>query len=128
LAPLFEGYDIVERSLFIGNAKNVTTKLNTLGNRFFNFSIITLTGRIVTDSQTGFRAIKKDNFEKLDLQTNGYEVETEITVKPPERIYFLAVPITIERRNYKASKIKLLADGKKILTTIIRSNLTIKHD
>ena len=90
---------------------------------------MTLTGRIVTDSQTGFRAMKKDIFEKLDLQSNGYEVETEITIKSLMNGFTFLRGSYYNRRKYNASKIKLLADGKKILTTIIRSSfLTIKHD
>jgi len=35
----------------------------------------------VTDSQTGFRVLKRKVFENIRLESDGYEVETEITMK-----------------------------------------------
>jgi len=123
--PLFEGYDVVSGSRFLGNRPEVTTKINRVGNFLFNTAIMTLTGKQVTDSQTGFRAMKKDIVEKLNLQSDGYEIETEITVKSLMNGFtFKEIPITVERRKYDASKIKILSDGKKILTTIIRSSFS----
>ena len=123
LNTLFEGNDIVSGSRFMINRPGATTKLNQVGNLLFNTAIMTLTGRPVTDSQTGFRAMKRDVAEKLDLQSDGYEIETEITVKSLRNEYrFKEVPITVERRRYNMSKIKILKDGKKILSTIIQSS------
>lgn len=125
LAPLFKGIDIVSGSRFMGNSENVTTRLHEVGNQLFNFAIMAVTGKRVSDSQTGFRAMKKETFEKLNLQSDGYEIETEITVKGLLNGYNLKeVPISVKRRKYDASKIKLLPDGRKILVTIIRSSLS----
>jgi glycosyltransferase involved in cell wall biosynthesis len=130
LAPIFEGFDIVAGSRFLGNSRNVTSKLNQVGNRFFNTAIMVLTGKRVSDSQTGFRAMKKGIFEKLKLQSDGYEIETEITVKSLMNGFtFKEVPVTVERRKYDTSKIKVFSDGKKILATIIRSSFSpIEHE
>ena len=89
----------------------------------FNIAIMTLTGRQVSDSQTGFRAIKRDVLDKLNLESDGYEIESEITVK--SLVYgfkFIEVPITVERRRYNMSKLKILSDGRKILATIVKAN------
>ena len=114
----------------LGNAKHVTSNIHQLGNDFFNLAIMGLTGRVVTDSQTGFRAMKKDVFGKLNLQSDGYEIETEITIKSLMNGFsFVEVPITVERRRFNASKIRILSDGKKILTTIFRSRfLGVQQD
>jgi hypothetical protein len=70
--------------------------------------------RQVTGSQTGFRAMNRDVVDKLNLQSNGYEIETEITVKSLRNEFkFKEVPVTVERRKYRMSKIKILSDGKK---------------
>jgi hypothetical protein len=123
LTPLFEGSDVVAGSRFLGASQYITTKLNLLGNHIFNMAILALTGRTVSDSQTGFRAIKKDVFEKLNLESDRYEIETEITVKSLRNGFvFKEVPISVEKRRFDSSKIHLLSDGKKILTTIIRSS------
>ena len=125
ITPLFEGFDIVSGSRFLDRQSEVTSKINQVGNFVFNLAIIALTGRQVTDSQTGFRAIRRRTLEELNLQSDGYEIESEITVKSLRNGYrFKEIPVTIERRKYNMSKIKILKDGKKILSTIIRSSFS----
>jgi len=120
---LFKGTDIVAGSRFLGAQVQATSKLNQIGNFLFNTVIMILTGKIVTDSQTGFRAIKRNVLETLDLESDGYEIETEITVKSLRNGYvFKEMPITIERRKYNISKLKLLSDGTRILKTILKAN------
>jgi glycosyltransferase involved in cell wall biosynthesis len=118
--PLFNGADIAIGSRFLGNNIHATTRIHRIGNYLFNISIMLLTGKKVTDSQTGFRAMKKEVLQKLNLKSNGFEIETEITIKSLLRGYFIQEkPITIRRRNYNISRIKLLSDGAKILKTIL---------
>jgi glycosyltransferase involved in cell wall biosynthesis len=120
--PLFNGVDIVSGSRFMGNNLKVTKRINRMGNFLFNISIMALTGKRVTDSQTGFRAIKRAVIEKLDLESDGYEIETEITVKGLTNGFaFREIPITVNRRRCSTSKLKLLLDGTKILKTILKS-------
>lgn len=131
IAPLLEavcnGADVAAGSRFLNNRTDVTTKLNQIGNRMFNLAIMSLTGKRVTDSQTGFRAIKRQVLEKFDLQSDGYEIEAEITVKSLRGGFALKeLPITVERRKFGASKIKIIHDGKKILKAIITTSL-LRH-
>ena len=131
IAPLLEavcnGADVAAGSRFLNRHTEVTTKLNQIGNHVFNLAIMSLTGKRVTDSQTGFRAFKRQVIEKLDLQSDGYEIETEITVKSLRGGFaFKELPITIERRKFGASKIKLIKDGKKIAEAILTTSL-IRH-
>jgi glycosyltransferase involved in cell wall biosynthesis len=122
IEPLFNGTDIVAGSRFLGSQRGATTNLNIIGNLLFNATIMTLTGKVVTDSQTGFRAIKRHVLETLDLESDGYEIEAEITVKGLRNGFtFKEKPITVERRRYSVSKLKLLSDGTKILKTILKA-------
>jgi len=128
IAPLLEavcnGVDVAAGSRFLNNHTAVTTKLNQIGNHLFNLVIMSLTGKRVTDSQTGFRAVKRQVLEKLNLQSDGYEIETEITVKSLRGGFaFKELPITVERRKFGASKLKLIHDGKKILEAILTTSL-----
>ncbi len=127
--PLFNGTDIVAGSRFLGNNLQSTTKLNQIGSFFFNLTIMTMTGKRVTDSQTGFRAIKRNVLDKLNLESDGYEIETEITVKGLKNGFvFQERPISCERRKYSISKLRLLSDGTKILRTILKANFAkIEH-
>jgi len=130
IEPLFNGTDIVAGSRFLGTQRHATKKLNQIGNFFFNATIMTLTGKRVTDSQTGFRAIKRHVLEMLNLESDGYEIETEITVKGLRNGFvFKEKPITVERRKYSISKLKIIADGTKILKTILEASFsTIEHN
>jgi glycosyltransferase involved in cell wall biosynthesis len=129
ITPLLNGTDVAAGSRFLGRGKYRTSKLNFLGNLMFNMSIMLMTGRYVTDSQTGFRAIKKEVLKKLNLESEGYDIETEITVKSLRNGFtFQEQPITVNRREYDTSKLRILSDGAKILKTIIKANLSkINH-
>jgi len=122
--PLFNGTDVVSGSRFLGTGKHFTTRLNRLGNSLFNITIMILTRKHVTDSQTGFRAIKKQVIDKLNLNTTGYDIETEITVKSLKNGFtFQEKPISCHRREYNLSKLKILQDGSRIFKTILKANL-----
>jgi glycosyltransferase involved in cell wall biosynthesis len=129
ITPLFNGTDVTAGSRFLGRGKYGTSKLNFLGNLMFNMSIMLMTGRYVTDSQTGFRAMKKEVLKKLNLESEGYDIETEITVKSLKNGFkFREEPITVNRREYNTSKIRLFSDGAKIIKTILKANVAkIEH-
>jgi len=123
--PLFNGADIVGGSRFLGRRMNSTSRLNRLGNFLFNIAITILTGKRVTDSQTGFRAFKKRVLQSLNLESLGYEIETEITVKGLRNGFtFQEKPISCEERKCSISKLKILSDGMKILKTIFTAKFT----
>jgi hypothetical protein len=91
-------------------------------------TIMVLTRKIVTDSQTGLRAFKKDFLEKISLESNGYEIETEITVKGLKNGFkFHEIPINCKRREYGISKLRMLSDGVKIFKTILKSAVKNSH-
>jgi glycosyltransferase involved in cell wall biosynthesis len=129
VAPLFNGTDIVAGSRFLGSGSDFTNRINRLGNFLFNATITSLTGKQVTDSQTGFRAIKKEVLEKMNLNSDGFEIESEITVKGLRNGFkFQEKPITCEKRQYDVSRLKIARDGQRILRTIIKSNFEkIEH-
>jgi glycosyltransferase involved in cell wall biosynthesis len=122
LEPIFTGADIVSGSRFLNNKGYVTTNLHRIGNQFFNITIMSLTGKWITDSQTGFRAIRRSVLDRLKIESDGYEVETEIAVKSLKNDFiFEERPVSIIKRQYSISKIRLLSDGTKILKTIVKA-------
>jgi glycosyltransferase involved in cell wall biosynthesis len=123
--PLNNGTDVVAGSRFLGNGKGFTTRLNVIGNKFLNFTITILTGKYITDSQTGFRAFKKAFIEQVNLESNGFEIEAEITVKSLRNGFKLEeVPVSCERREQGKSKIRIGFDSAKIFRTILKSSFT----
>lgn len=129
IEPLFNGVDIATGSRFLGHRKDSTSRLNRLGNILFNIVIMILTGRLITDSQTGFRAIKKHALQSIELQSHGYEIETELTVKGLKNGFVVReVPICCEKRQNGKSKIRILFDGFRILGTIIKANFSYRNN
>ena len=121
LNTLMEGADIVAGSRFLGKNKNHTSKLHVFGNYLINLTIMALTGKAITDSQTGLRALKRDFLQKISLESEGYEIETEITVKGLKNGFvFKEIPISCNRRKNGVSRLCILHHGPKILKTILK--------
>jgi glycosyltransferase involved in cell wall biosynthesis len=129
VTPLFNGTDIVAGSRFLGSIAGSTTRINRVGNFLLNTTIASLTGTRITDSQTGFRALKREAINKMHLTSTGFEIESEITVKGLKNGFKCQeIPITCERRLYNISRVKILRDGLRMFRTIIESNFSkIEH-
>ena len=112
--------DLVIGSRYL-NQKNVATrKLNAFGVRIFNSLIQILTGTAVTDSQSGYRAMKRQVLNTQKLKSGGYEIESEMLVKTAKEGFRVSeVPISFEQRTYGHSGVDPLFDGSKILLSIV---------
>jgi len=121
LAPVIEAkVDLVIGSRYL-NQKNVAArKLNAFGVRIFNFLIQGLTGTAITDSQSGYRAMKRQVLIKQKLKSGGYEIESEMLVKTAKEGFRVTeVPISFEQRTYGRSGVDPFVDGSKILLSIV---------
>lgn len=116
--------DVVLGSRFVGNSnREVTSRLHLIGNTIINISLLFLTRRWISDSQSGFRAYRQEVLKELNLQSLGYEIESEMTVKVLKNGFKLReIPITCERRNKGSSKLRTFADGYKILKSIFKAS------
>ncbi|UCD26354.1 MAG: glycosyltransferase family 2 protein [Candidatus Bathyarchaeota archaeon] len=100
-------------------------KVNRIGNMMFNNLIRLLTGVRVSDSQSGFRAIRSSVIKKMRLNSRGYEVESEMLVKALKMgVRVAEIPVSFEQRTIGKSKLDPLRDGTKILYSIITSYLS----
>jgi glycosyltransferase involved in cell wall biosynthesis len=128
--PLYNGTDIVAGSRFLGDGKNFTTRLNQIGNKLLNLAITMMTGKYITDSQTGFRAFKKTFLHQITLKSNCFEIETEITVKGLRNGFKLEeIPIFCSRREEGKSKLRIAFDGFRMFTIILRYAIApVTHD
>ena len=106
----------------VKNAK--IPKVNRIGNRMFSNLMQFLTGMKITDSQSGFRAIRSSVVKKMRLNSRGYEVESEMLVKALKMgARVTEIPISFEQRTVGKSKLDPLRDGARILYSIIASYL-----
>ncbi|MFH0897261.1 MAG: glycosyltransferase family 2 protein [Candidatus Bathyarchaeota archaeon] len=111
--------DMVVGSRFMTSDRGVTSAMNYVGNRIFNTLTFMLTGKRLTDTQSGFRAFKKKLLDDIVVTSKGYEVESEITIKTLRHGYKIAeVPIKCGK-SYRAPRLNRFRDGFKIFTTII---------
>jgi glycosyltransferase involved in cell wall biosynthesis len=81
---------------------------NYIGNMLFTFLTNMLFNKIFTDIATGYKVFKKDIIKDLEIISDGFEIEPEITAKISRNksIRIFEVPITINSRGYE--------DGKKV--------------
>jgi len=83
-----------------------------------------LTGTAITDSQSGYRAMKREVLNNQKLKSGGYEIESEMLVKTAKESFrVVEVPISFEQRTYGRSGVDPLFDGSKILLSIILAYL-----
>ena len=87
---------------------NIVGFPNYIGNILFTFLTNMLFNKIFTDIATGYKVFKKDIIKDLEIISDGFEIEPEITAKLSrnKNIRIFEVPITINSRGYK--------DGKKV--------------
>jgi glycosyltransferase involved in cell wall biosynthesis len=119
--------DFVVGSRFFDSEANQTKipKINRTGNRMFNGLIWYLTGVQISDSQSGFRAIRSSLIKRMKLGSHGYEVESEMLVKALKMGARVAeTPISFVQRTVGSSKLDPVKDGVKILYAIIASYLS----
>jgi glycosyltransferase involved in cell wall biosynthesis len=119
--------DFVVGSRFLNSEVNKTKipKVNRTGNKMFNDLIGYLTGVKVSDSQSGFRAIRSSLIKRMKLSSHGYEVESEMLVKALRMGARVAeTPISFDQRTVGNSKIDPIRDGTRILYAIIASYLS----
>jgi len=121
LAPILRDQaDLVIGSRYMNHKHVATRKLNAFGVRLFNYFIELSTGVAISDSQSGYRAMKREVLRSQKLYSGEYEIESEMLVKTAKKKFRIAeVPISFEQRTYGRSGVDPLIDGSKILFWII---------
>ena len=121
LTPILQNQaDLVIGSRYLNQKDVAARKLNAFGVQIFNFLIQMLTGVAVTDSQSGYRAMKRAVLKNQQLKSGGYEIESEMLVKTAKEDFrVVEVPISFEQRTYGRSGVDPVNDGFKILLSIL---------
>ena len=121
LTPILQNKaDLVIGSRYSSRNPMVAKKLNFAGVRLFNFLIKILTRENFSDSQSGYRVMKASVLKNMRLNSSGYEIESEMTVKTVRQGFRVReVPISFEQRTYGTSQLDPMADGFKIFFSIV---------
>ena len=93
-----------------------------LGNKLTNWLLNLLYGSKLTDPWTCYKVFKGGVLKDLDLKSNCFEIEIEMTVKTLKKKYkILEVPVDyLPRKIKEGKKIRWWRDGFKGLFTIIK--------
>jgi glycosyltransferase involved in cell wall biosynthesis len=121
LTPILQDQaDFVIGSRFLHEKPASAKKLNAIGVRLFNVLIKIFTRAEVSDSQSGYRAMKTEILKNLRLKSSEYEIESEMLVKTAQKGFRVKeVPISFEQRTYGTSRLDPVVDGFKILLSIV---------
>jgi hypothetical protein len=80
-----------------------------------------LYGTHLTDMETAYKAFTREAAEKLNLESNRFEIEPEITAQFARLGYTIAeVPITYRPRTVLEGKKIKWKDGVKALWTLVK--------
>lgn len=121
--PILNGEaDFVIGSRFLDKNNIFQNKFNKVGVQLLNILVKILTGKDVSDSQSGYRAFKSVMLKFANLKSNGYEIESEMLVKALRMgVRTKEVPIKFTQRTHGKSKLDPLKDGIKIFTATLLS-------
>jgi glycosyltransferase involved in cell wall biosynthesis len=108
LDPFFSyNADVVYGSRFTrAKATSIVGFPNYIANILITFLANFLYNKIFTDISTGYKVFKKDIIKNLEIISDGFELEPEITAKlsKNKKIKIFEVPITINSRSYDEGK------------------------
>lgn len=98
---------------------------HNIGNKLVCYLVNKFYKGNVSDVMTGYRAFSKSFVEcikKDNILSNGFEIETEMTIYALKRGYLIkSIPIEYkERPKGSNSKLRTFTDGRKILHTIVK--------
>ncbi|UCE95803.1 MAG: glycosyltransferase family 2 protein [Candidatus Bathyarchaeota archaeon] len=120
-----QGADFVIGSRWLGELRHgAISKLNFLVTGMLSTLISVLFKTNITDSQAGFRCVRKSKVKDFRLRAEGYDIETEMLIKAiKHKLRIVEVPVTRSKRLQGSTKMKRLQLGIKILSHMLRELL-----
>jgi glycosyltransferase involved in cell wall biosynthesis len=125
LEPITKGkVSVVYGSRFLGPHLNLLF-WHMVGNHFLNFVINVLYNTTLSDMETCYKVLPTKLLRELDLQSNNFEIEPEITCKILKKgIKIYEVPISYFGRDFSEGKKISWKDGFSALHTIFRERFS----
>lgn len=115
------GADLVKGSRFaLGGGSTDITPLRTLGNRALLGLVNRLFGTKFTELCYGYMAIRRSEIDRLELDADGFEIETQIVTRSVRAgLRIVEVPSQEFERRTGQSNLRAFRDGWRVLRTII---------
>jgi hypothetical protein len=112
--------------IVIGNRMLDTSSMPTLRihtNRFMSALISFIARQSVPDTQSGFRLIKREVLQKVNLESSNYEIESEMIIKAARAGFRIeSVPIKTVYKDEK-SRINPIVDTIRFMFFLITTAL-----
>jgi glycosyltransferase involved in cell wall biosynthesis len=126
LAEIERGADLVIGSRFLGTLHpGSITPVNRVANLGLTLAMSALYGRRITDSQAGFRAMRRDAYLSLPLSASRYDVETEVLARALRRgLKVVEVPVSRAPRAAGVTKMNRLTTGARIVAAMVLCRVT----
>jgi glycosyltransferase involved in cell wall biosynthesis len=127
LEPILDGRaDVVFGSRFIGGgAHRVHFFWHRMGNGLLTLLSNMLTNLNLTDMEVCYKVFKSDVLKSINLKSNRFDFEPEITAKVAKKHYRIyEVPISYSGRDYDEGKKIGWRDGVQAIWTIIKYRFT----
>jgi glycosyltransferase involved in cell wall biosynthesis len=126
LAAIQSGADLVIGSRFLGAFDpGAITPIDHAGNRALSWAFGRLFGVDLTDTQAGFRAVRRELFVSLPLHARRFDIETELlgrALQAGARV--VEVPVTRHARAHGITRLRRFTDGMRILGCMVRVRTT----
>ena len=92
-----------------------------LGNKFLTLLTNILYGSSITDMETGYKLFRKEVIEQINLKSNRFEIEPEITAKILKKGHFIKeIPIKVSPRTHQEGKKISWRDGISAAVALIK--------
>ena len=116
--------DVVFGSRFLGTHR-VFLLTHYVGNRLITFVTNVLYNTMLTDMETCYKLMRIDVLRSMELKSNGFGIEPEVTAKVFKRGYKVyEVPISYDGRGYEEGKKITWRDGVVALWVLLKYRFT----
>jgi glycosyltransferase involved in cell wall biosynthesis len=116
--------DVVFGSRFLGRHR-VFLFTHYAGNRFLTLVTNVLYNTMLTDMETCYKVMRVEVLRSMELKSNGFGIEPELTAKIFKRRYRVyEVPITYDGRGYDEGKKITWRDGVVALWVLLKYRFT----
>tara|TARA_B100001559_G_scaffold222430_1_gene186704 strand:+ start:86 stop:778 length:693 start_codon:yes stop_codon:yes gene_type:complete len=98
--------DVVYGSRFLGGEYiRLHFFWHYLANKILTFLCNFVTNMNMSDMETGYKLIKREHFNSIDIKEKSFGIEPELTVKlSKKKLVFYEVPISYKGRSYEEGK------------------------
>lgn len=125
LQPILDGQaEVVFGSRFLGGPHRVLFFWHSVGNMVLTTLSNMMTNLNLSDMETCYKVFRLDVLRRLDLRSDRFGIEPEITAKVAKlRVRIYEVPISYHGRTYAEGKKIGWKDGVSAIWSIVRYNL-----